>query len=128
MKDHDHNFKALPERCLQRNIMLNEDKMKFKVPELKYIGHVISEEGLKPDPKKAEALINMPPPEDKQQLRRFMGVTNYLQKFAPGLSQVTAPLRMLLKDSTEFKWDSTIHDKCFTQVKKIVTEAPVLKF
>ena len=70
----------------------------------------------------------MPPPEDKHQLRRFMGMTNYLQKFAPGLSQVTAPLRMLLKDSTEFKWDSTIHDKCFTQVKRTITEAPVLKF
>jgi len=35
---------------------------------------------------------------------------------------------MLLKDSTEFKWDSTIHDKCFTQVKRIITEAPVPKF
>ena len=57
-----------------------------------------------------------------------MGMTNYLQKFAPGLSQVTAPLRMLLKDSTEIKWDSTIHDKCFTQVKKIITAAHVLKF
>ena len=43
MKDHDHNFKALLERCLQRNIKLNEDKMKFKVSELKYVGHVTSE-------------------------------------------------------------------------------------
>ena len=128
MKDHDRNFKALLERCLQRNIKLNEEKMKFKVPELKYVGHVISEEGLKPDPKKVEAVIRMPPPEDKQQLRRFMGMTNYLQKFAPHLSQVTAPLRMLLKDNTEFKWDSSIHGKCFTDVKKIITEAPVLKF
>ena len=128
MKDHDRNFKSLLERCLQRNIKLNEEKMKFKVPELKYVGHVISEEGLKPDPKKVEAVIRMPPPEDKQQLRRFMGMTNYLQKFAPHLSQVNAPLRMLLKDNTEFKWDSSIHGKCFTPVKKIITEAPVLKF
>ena len=80
---------------MQRNIKLNEEKMKFKVQELKYVGHVISEEVLKPDPKKVEAVIRMPPPEDKQQPRRFMGMTNYLQKFAPHLSQVTAPLRML---------------------------------
>ena len=39
--------------------------MTFKVPELKYVGHVISEEGLKPDPKKVEAIIMMPQPEDK---------------------------------------------------------------
>ena len=77
--------------------------MKFKVAELKYVGHVISEEGLKPDHKKVEAIIKMPTPRNKQQLRRFMGMTNYLQKFAPGLYQVTTPLRMLLKDNTEFK-------------------------
>ena len=105
MKDHDCNFKALLERCLQRNIKLNEEKMKFKVPELKYIGHIISEEGLKPDPKKVEVVIRMPSPEDKQRLRRFMGMTNYRQKFAPHLSQVTALLRMLLKENTEFKWE-----------------------
>ncbi len=121
MKDHDHNFKALLERCLERNI-------KLKVPELKYVGHVISEEGLKQDPNKVEAVIKIPPPKDKQRLRRFMGMMNYLQKFAPHLSQVTAPLRMLLKNNTEFRWDSTMHDKCFTQIKKIITEAPVLKF
>ena len=78
MKDHDRNFKALLERCLQRNIKLNAEKMKFKVPELKYVGHVISEEGLKPDPKKVEAVIRMPPPEDKQQLRRFMGSSHHI--------------------------------------------------
>ena len=77
-KDHDRNSKASPERFLQRNIKLNEEKMKFKVPELKYKGHVISEEGLKPDPKKIEATTGMPPPEDKQQLRRFIGMANYL--------------------------------------------------
>ena len=128
MKDNDRNFKELIERCLQRNIKLNEEKMKFKVPESKYSSHVISEEGLKPDLKKIEAEIRMPPPDDKQQLRRFMGMANYLQKFAPHLSQVVAPLKMLLKDNTELKWDSSVHGKFFTQVKKIITEAPVLRF
>ena len=71
LKDHDFSIKALPERCVPRNIKLNEEKLKFKVPELKYVGHVISEEGFKPDPKKDEAVIRMPPSEDKQQPHSF---------------------------------------------------------
>ena len=125
-KDHDHNFKVLLKRCLERNIKYKEEKVKFKVSELKYVGHIISEEGLKPDPKKVEAIIKTATPENRQQFHRFLGVINCLPKFAPHLSLVTAPLRMLLKDNTEFKRDSTPRDMCFTQVKKILSEAPVL--
>ena len=69
---------------------------------MSYVGHVISAEGLKPDPAKVEAILNMSPPTDKQGLRRIMGMINCLQKFAPGLSELTTPIRILLKDDAEF--------------------------
>lgn len=76
--DHDCKLLALLERCRQRRIKLNKDKRKFKLPQLSYVGHVISAEGLKPDPAKVEAILNMPPPADKQGLRRIMGMVKYL--------------------------------------------------
>ena len=101
MVDHDRKLLAFLERCRQRHIKLN--RMKFKLPQLSYVGHVISPEGLKPDPAKAEAKkrLNMPPPADKQSLGRIMGTVSYLQKFAPGLSELIplqseSYLRMLL--------------------------------
>ena len=80
--DHDHKLLVLLERCRQRHgqrhIKLNKDKMKFKLPQLSYVGHVISSEGLKPDPAKVEAIQIMPPPSDKQGFRRIMVIGELL--------------------------------------------------
>ena len=126
--DHDRKLMALLQRCRQRHIKLNKDKMKFKLAQLSYVGHVISAEGLKPDPAKVEAILNMPPPTDKQGLRRIMGMVNYLQKFAPGLSELTTPIRILLKDDAEFVWEESVQGECFKRVKAVIASAPVLKY
>lgn len=53
------------ERCKEINLTLNEEKCLFRSPEVSYIGHIISSEGVIPNPKKIEAITKMPPPEDK---------------------------------------------------------------
>ena len=69
---------------------------------MKFVGHVFSGEGVKADPEKIEAILQMPSPQDKTELRRFMGMINYLGKFVPNLSDITAPLRQLLEK--DFMW------------------------
>lgn len=126
--DHVRKFLTLLERCRQRHVKLNKDNMKFKLPQLSYVGHVISAEGLKPDSAKVEAIQNMPPPGDKQGLRRIMRMVRYLQKFAPGLSELTTFIRTLLKDDVEFVWKENDHSECFKRVKALIASEPVLKY
>ena len=57
-----------------------------------------------------------------------MGTINYLQKFAPYLAEVAGPIRQFMKKENEFNWDESIHGKCFDQIKKLMTQAPVLRF
>ena len=57
-----------------------------------------------------------------------MGIVNYLQKFAPGLSEHTKPIRDLLKEYVEFVWEESVHGECFKYVKAVIASAPVLKF
>ena len=128
MVDHDCKLLALLERCRQRHIKLSKDKMKFKLPQLSYVSYFISAEGLKLNPAEVEAILNMPPPADKQGLRRIMGMVNYLQKFAPGLSELTTPIRTLLKDDAEFVWEESVHGECFKRVKAVIASASVLKY
>lgn len=79
------------------------------------MGHVISEKGLKPDPEKLKAV------------RRFIGFTNYLSKFLPGLSDVCKPLWDLTGKDMEWFW-TDVHNSAIDQVKQRVTSAPVLKY
>ena len=71
-QEHDRNLRSLIERCQERNIKLNRVKFMFKGSQVPFIGHLSTNEGLKPDPQKVEAICNMPKPEDVQAIQRFV--------------------------------------------------------
>ena len=75
-----------------------------------------------------EAIQKMPNPFNKQDIRRLLGMVNYLQKFSPNLSSVTAPLRELLKEENMFQWREDVEEKCFKDVKEVLSSPPVLKY
>ena len=128
IENHDQRLKSLFERCRNKGIKLNKEKSKFSLSEVSFMGHIISNEGLKPDPAKIQGICEMPTPKSKQDVKRLLGMVNYLQKFAPNLSEVTAPMRDLLKEENVFLWDEQLHGRSFEQVKKLISEAPVLKY
>jgi hypothetical protein len=97
IEEHNERLEALFQRCVKVNLRLNKSKCNFLQPELKYIGHVIGGQTLKPDPDKISAIVSFPHPESKQDVQRFLGMVNYLAKFCSSLSEMVAPLRVLLK-------------------------------
>jgi len=76
-RDHDANFIALLDRCRQKGIKLNKDKLKMNRQSVNFIGHVLSPEGLKPGSRKVDAIRNMPQPENRAALQRLLGTTTY---------------------------------------------------
>ena len=124
-KDHDRRFIALMECCHQKNIKLNAAKLQFKLKELKFMGTIISDQGMKPDPNKVATITQMPPPENKAALLRFIGMVNYLSRFCANLSLVIQPLRMLTQEAVPFIW-SEVQDNAFTKAKQLISSAPVL--
>lgn len=109
------------------NLRLNKDKCEFGVKTLTFVGDVVSVEGVRPDPRKTSAINNMQRPQNKDEVRRFLGIVTYLAKFIPQLSTQSAPLRSLLDQKNEFVW-SHEQEQCFLQLKKALTQEPVLKF
>jgi hypothetical protein len=95
VEDHNSRLEAVFQRCVKVNLKLNKNKCKFLQPELKYIGHVIGNQTLKPDPEKISAITSFQRPECKQDLQRFLGMVNYLAKFCNSLSELASPLRSL---------------------------------
>ena len=126
-KEHDENLKKVMDRTREVNLKLNKKKCKIKVPSVSYVGHVLTRDGLKPDPMKTKAIREMPPPTDKSGIQRFLGLVNYVAKFIPGLSEKTKLLRDLIKRDTEWHWDEN-HQNAFDELKKSVLEPPVLGY
>ena len=91
------------------------------------MGHRITEEGLRVHPAKVSAISEMQPPTNVNELRRFMGMANYLARFMPHLTDTMQPLHNLLKNDVPYVW-STTQQTSFDAVKVMLAEAPVLAF
>lgn len=104
------------ERARLRNLKLNKEKSQIRVTEISYIGHILSKDGVKPDPKKVDAINKMSTPQNKEALQRFLGIATYVAKFIPNMSQKAAPLRSLLEKDVEWQWERE-HEQSFEQLK-----------
>ena len=126
-KDHDRNLEALLTRCRDRGTKLNREKAEVKKKEISFLGHLMSDAGLRPDPKKVEAFTKLETPSSVEEVHRLNGTVNYLARFLPRLSAAMEPIRQLTRKDVEWNW-SRVQDKAFAEVKKLVTEAPLLRF
>lgn len=84
------------------NLKVNKSKVKLRKTEVKFMGHLISNEGLKPDPDKVTALKNMPKPTSNSEVQSLLGFVNYFSKLLPKLSDVSAPLREVTTSPAKF--------------------------
>ena len=73
---------------VERNTKLNKAKFDFKCSQVPFIGHLLSNEGVKPDPKKIEGIVNMETPTDVQGAQRLIGMVKHLSKFLSNLSEL----------------------------------------
>ena len=126
-EQHDVRRRQVLDRCRERNLKLNKDKCRFRVSEVSYVGHLLSADGVKPDPLKVEAIKAMPPPGDREELQRFLGVVTYLSKFIPNMSQKSDPLRQLLQKDVEWSRGQA-ENEAFEILKTAISSTPVLKF
>ncbi|XP_062601076.1 uncharacterized protein K02A2.6-like [Saccostrea cucullata] len=126
-RDHDRNFRALMERCREKNLKLNKEKLKFRLKEVRFVGHLLTSSGVRADPDKVKAVKNMPTPTDVSAVRRFVGFVTYLSKFLPRLSDLCEPLRKLTVQDAEWSWLEA-HDKAIQEIKTLVCKSPVLKY
>ena len=127
VKDHDHNLESFLMRCAARGVKLNAEKLKLRMREVPFIGHVATDRGLCVDPAKVRAITDMPKPTDVAAIQRLLGMTQYLGKFLPHLSDITKPLRDLTQKDTEWAWDQP-QQMAFDRLKKAVASTPVLRY
>ena len=126
-EEHDIILTQVLQRAEERNITFNFEKMQLRVDEVKYLGTIITKEGMKPDPTKVKAITEMATPTDKAGIRRLLGMINFLAHHIPNMSIITAPLRSLLKSDVHFSWGPE-QSAAMATVKQVLSTAPVLSY
>ena len=124
-RNHDINLIALLDRCTEQGVKLNAEKVRLRMTEVPFIGHMATSEGLCMDPAKVQTISEMPTPNNMAAVQRLLGLAQYLSKFLPHLSDITKPLRLLTQKDVDWVWDST-HQEAFETLKKAVSSAPIL--
>lgn len=124
---HDNTFIKVLNRAREKGAKFSLDKLQFKVSQVTYMGNIVTADGLKPDTRKVDAIVNMPKPSDVASLRRLLGMVKYLSQYIPNESSITAPLRDLLKQGVEWQWQPE-HDEALEKIKQVLSSNPVLQF
>lgn len=101
--------------------------MKLQITEVPFVGHLFTKQGLKIDPDKAKAVLQMPRPEDLEGVQRLNGSVNYLSNFLPHLADHMEPIHRFTRHDAVFNWTEE-QENAFTEVKRLVTTAPVLSY
>ena len=103
-KDHDFAFTKLLQTARRCNVKLNYDKLRFKCTEVDFYGKTYTTDGCQPAQNKITAIIEMPPPSSKREVQSFIRMINYLTKFLPRLTELSEPIRELIKEKVPFNW------------------------
>ena len=126
-KDHDLAFTTLLQTARRCNIKINYDKLKFKCTEVNFYGETYTTDGHKPAQNKITAIIEKPPPSSKKEVQSFIGMINYLTKFLLRLTELSEPIRELIREKGPFNWGPE-HQESFVMLKKELVRAPVLTY
>ena len=94
---------------------------------MEYLGHVVSREGVRADPRKLTAVQKFPTPTNLKTLRSFLGLASYYRRFIPNFSKVAGPLHSLTKKDVPFTWTSECQ-QIFGKLKCLLTTSPVLAY
>ena len=100
--EHDRNFLAFKEKCMINNLTLNSKKIQFKQSQVSFYGHCWSKQGISLDPKKIKALNHMEFPPDKETMRSFLGMINYLNRYSALTALLVVPLSALTHQAMDY--------------------------
>lgn len=103
LDDHHQHLEIVFKCLLDHQLFLKQSKCSFVQPSISYLGHIVSVEGVGPDPEKIQAMLNWPAPKTVKQLCGFLGLIVFYRKFVKHYASIASPLTELLKKEA-FNW------------------------
>ena len=127
--DHLNHLELVLQQIQQSGLTLKINKCHFCKTHLKYLGHIVSKEGIQPDPDKLKAVREYPVPTKLKAVRTFLGLTSYYRRFIKNYATIAEPLIALTRnsDSRLFQWTQTCQE-AFELLRQRLIEAPIIAY
>lgn len=127
LQDHDNKLAEIFIRLDHHNLKLQPDKCEFLRREVAYLGHIISDKGVQPNPDKIRAILEIKNPKNQKDIKSFLGLVGYYRKFIPNFAKLSKPLTSLLKKESKFNWTQEC-EQSFQTLKSALTNEPILQY
>ena len=112
-------------RLDEKGVTVNQSKSILNATEVKFLGHLISSTGIRPDPAIVKKIFSFKPPQSKSELESFLGLVNFFGRMIPDFSKIVNPLHALRKKDVPFQWTYE-HQLSFNRLLQVLAEPPVL--
>ena len=126
-EEHLQHLRIVFQRLEEYDVTLNGKKCHILRKKVDYLGFVLTPEGIKPQEKKIDAILQLTEPRNKRQLRKFIGMLNYYRDMIPGKASLCAPLNKLTSKNVPFTW-TNVHKEAFKKTKRAFAQAVLLSF
>lgn len=125
LEEHKKDLMKVMNKLKEANLKIQLDKCEFFKKEVQYLGHTVSEEGVKPNTDKIEIIKTWPIPKTEKEIRQFLGTLGYYRRFIKDFAKLVKPLTALLRKDAEFTITPEIVT-CFEKCKQLLTMDPIL--
>ncbi|AAA92249.1 ORF B [Trichoplusia ni TED virus] len=127
LQEHLENLERVFQRLRESNFKIQMDKSEFLKLETAYLGHIISRDGIKPNPDKISAIQKYLIPKTPKEIKQFLGLLGYYRKFIPDFARLTKPLTQCLKKGSKVTL-SPEYVNAFEHCKTLLTNDPILQY
>lgn len=124
-EEHVRLLRMVADRLNFAGLSINIEKSHFIMKEIRYLGFIVGERGLRVDPEKVAAINNFPSPSSVRQARRLLGMAGWYHRFMANFAEVAAPIFNVLKKGVKFSWNEEA-EEAFNKIKTLLTTSPVL--
>lgn len=128
LKNHLENVSKVLRRLVQFNLKIQLDKCEFLRRETEFLGHIITPEGIKPNPDKITKILEWPLPKNEKQIRQFLGLSGYYRRFIKNYSKITKPMTKYLKKDQTVDTNDPEFIESFTKLKETIASDQVLAY
>lgn len=128
LAEHIQRLEEVFKRLRKANLKIQLDKTEFLRKEIAYLGHVVTAEGVKPNPDKIQAILKYPIPSTVREIKSFLGLLSYYRKFIKNFAKITKPMTMCLKKDAKINTSDPEYKQCFEICRQLLTNDPILQY